>query len=100
DAVVTHNNDDGATILLNDGRGGFRPAPGSPLRLGHNCWGAAFVDMNRDRKSDLVAAGGDAVRVLLGDGKGGFTAAPGSPFVTGKGTWRFAVADFNADGKP
>jgi hypothetical protein len=100
DAVVTHNNDDGATLLLNDGRGGLKPAPASPLRLGHNCWGAALVDMNRDGKSDLVAAGGDAVRVFLGDGKGGFTAAPGSPFVTGKGTWRFSVADFNADGKP
>jgi hypothetical protein len=100
DAVVTHNNDDGATILLSDARRGLAPAPASPMKLGHNCWGAALVDMDGDGKVDLVAAGGDAVRVFLGDGRGAFTPAPGSPFTTGKGTWRFSVADFNADGKP
>jgi FG-GAP-like repeat len=99
DAVVTHNNDDGASVLLNDGHGGLIPAPSSPLKLGSNCWGVVIVDMDRDGKSDLVAAGKDAVRVFLGDGRGGLRAAPGSPFVTGKGTWRVAVGDFNGDGK-
>jgi hypothetical protein len=100
DVIVTHIDNDGCTILLNDGKGRLTPAPGPPPKLGHSCWGAAFLDMNGDGTNDLVAAGDDAVRVLLGDGRGRFTAAPGSPYVAGKGTWRFSVADFNADGKP
>ena len=99
DAAVTHNDDDRATVLLNDGGGGLRPAPASPLALGHNCWGVAVRDMNGDGHGDLVTAGGDHVRVVLGDSRGGFAAATGSPYPTGKGTWRFATADFNGDGK-
>jgi hypothetical protein len=100
DAVVTHNEEDSATVLMNDGRGGFTPARGSPLKLGENAWGAAIADMDRDGKADIVVAAKDAVRVFLGDGQGTFRPAPGSPFFTGKGTWRLAVGDFNADSKP
>jgi hypothetical protein len=99
DLVVAHNDDGRVTVLLGDGRGGFRPAPSSPVDLGSRAWGVVVADVNRDGKPDLVAATGDAVRVLLGDGRGSFRAAPGSPFAAGKGAWRLAVADLNGDGK-
>ena len=100
DAVVTHNNDDAATVLLNDGNGRLLPSPASPLKLGANSWAAVIADMDRDGNNDIVAAGTDAVRVFLNDGRGQFNPAPGSPYAAGKGTWRCAVADFNADAKP
>jgi hypothetical protein len=100
DAVATHSGDDGgATVLLGDGQGGFKSAPGSPLGLGSRVMGVAVTDINRDGRADLVATGGDRVRVMLGDGRGTFKAGPGSPYPVGKGSWRLAVADLNGDGK-
>jgi hypothetical protein len=100
DIVAAHGDDGRVTVLLGDGRGGFQPAPGSPVDLGSRAWAVAVADVNRDGKPDLIAATGESVRVLLGDGRGSFTPAPGSPFPAGKGSWRLAVADFNGDGKP
>jgi hypothetical protein len=100
DLVASHNNDDSATILLGDGNGGFRPAPGSPFNLGHRAWAVELVDLNSDKRTDLIAATDDGVRVWLGSGRGGFESAPGSPFAAGKGVWRFVVGDINGDGKP
>lgn len=100
DLVATQDDETVATVLRNAGRGGFIPAPASPLQLGNNAWVVAVADMDRDGRADVVAAAKDAVRVFLGDGRGGLHPAPGSPFPTGKGTWSLAVADFNGDGKP
>jgi hypothetical protein len=99
DLVATHAERSELTVLLGDGKGGFTETPGSPFDLGHAAWHVAIVDVNRDRKADVIAAGG-GVRVLLGDGQGGFRPAPGSPFPTGKGNWRLALGDVNGDGKP
>ena len=100
DLVAAHADDQRVTILLGDGKGGFKSAPYSPVDLGGRAWGLVVADVNGDGKADLVAATGDTVRVLLGDGHGSFTAAPGSPFPAGKGTYRLVVADLNGDGKP
>jgi len=101
DIVTAHDDSNLLSILLGDGRGGFRPAPDSPLNVGGHRAGEVVVrDVNADGRADLVVAAADAVRVLLGDGRGGFQPAPGSPFAAGKGIWRLAVADLNADGKP
>jgi hypothetical protein len=100
DAVATHSEGHtGAAVFLNDGRGGFAPAPGSPLELDHGAWGVEIADMNRDKRADLVIAADESIRVLLGDGEGRFLPAAGSPFPTGKGAWRLVVADFNGDGR-
>jgi FG-GAP-like repeat len=99
DLVVTHHEQRELTVLLGDGAGRFREAGGSPFDLGHNAWQIVLADVNRDRRTDVIAAAGDGVRVMLGDGSGGFKPAPDSPFATGRGTWRLAVGDVNRDGK-
>jgi hypothetical protein len=87
--IVTTNLDDGTvTILLADGKGGFRKASGSPFPAGAKPWQVAIDDVNRDGKFDLLIipyerdipdASQNAVTVLLGDGKGAFKPMPGSP---------------------
>ncbi|HEU5182169.1 MAG TPA: VCBS repeat-containing protein [Candidatus Polarisedimenticolia bacterium] len=100
DLVATHAERSELTVLVGDGKGGFTETAGSPFDLGHAAWHLAVADVNRDGKSDVLAAAGEGLRVMLGDGRGGFTPAPGSPFATGKGAWQLAAGDVNADGKP
>jgi hypothetical protein len=85
------------TLLLNDGRGGFRKTE-LPLRTGQP-WNVAIGDVNGDRKLDLVATHHEQTELtlLLGDGRGGFTEAAGSPFDFGRG-FQIALADVNHDG--
>ncbi len=93
-------------VLLGDGRGGFKPAVGSPIKIGSSVRKVALGDVNRDGKLDAVAAEHDSyfVTVLLGDGRGGFRAAPGSPFKTSNGsrahTHDVVLGDVNGDGHP
>lgn len=88
------------TLLLNDGRGGFRRSE-LPLRTGQP-WFAAVGDVNGDRKPDLVATHHDqsALTVMLGDGAGRFTEAGASPFNWGRNAFQVVLADVNSDGRP
>jgi len=100
----------GLAVLLGNGDGTFRPAPGSPY-AGDDSSGLFVADVNGDGKPDIVAAGyvprGGvevlAVSVLLGNGDGSFHAAPGPPRIV-NGTNRLprvgALVDFNGDGTP
>lgn len=97
DIVATHHEMSQLTVLIGDGRGGFVEGSGSPFDFGHQVFHAAVADLNRDGKSDVIAASGDGVRVMFGDGRGGFT--PGPAALTGQGVWRLGVADLNGDGK-
>jgi hypothetical protein len=97
DIVATHHELNALTVMLGDGRGGFVEAPASPFDFGHHLFHAAVADVNRDGKTDVLAAGGNSVAVMLGDGQGGFKAGP--PITTGRGTWRLALGDFNGDAK-
>lgn len=87
------------TLLLADGRGGFR-ASQLPLRTGQP-WFVAIGDVNGDRKPDLVATHHEqnALTVLLGDGKGAFTETSSSPFDFGHSAYQVVLADVNRDGK-
>jgi hypothetical protein len=100
DLVATHAERSEPTVLVGDGKGGFRETTGSPFDLGHAAWHVAIADLNRDGIGDVAAAAGDGVGVLLGDGRGGFEPAPGSPFATRQGTWQLAAGDVNGDAKP
>lgn len=87
------------TLLLNDGRGGFR-ASQLPLRSGEP-WFVAIGDFNGDRKPDLAATHHEqnALSVMLGDGRGGFAEPGHSPFNYGHNVFQTVVADVNRDGK-
>jgi len=84
-------------VLLNDGAGRFRLAPGSPFKAGDGPSSVVAADFDGDGKLDL-AVGSDKVRLLLGDGTGRFTAGlavqlSGAPVT-------LAAGDLNADGRP
>jgi hypothetical protein len=102
--LVTCNEGDAVTVWLGDGRGGFRPAPGSPLRLAAHL--VAAGDVNNDRNPDLALTHHDSfgVNVLLGAGDGRFAPAPGSPFAAhrtnGPHNHGLSLADVNGDGRP
>ncbi len=101
DVVISHDDITLITILLGDGGGGFRPAPGSPYDVGQRASRLVLADFNGDRRLDLASGtAADTVVALLGNGRGGFTPAPGSPLAAGPGPWAVAVADVNGDAKP
>jgi hypothetical protein len=100
--VVTCNDGDTVTVLLGDGRGGFTPAPSSPIKAAAHL--IAVGDVNKDRNPDLALTHHDSfgVVVLLGAGDGRFAPAPGSPFAAHQGTKAhnhgLALSDLNRDG--
>jgi hypothetical protein len=97
DIVATHHDMNQLTVMLGDGRGGFVEATASPFDFDGKAFRAVVADVNRDDKTDVVAAGGDSVRVMLGDGRGGFAMGPATR--TGQGAWRLDLGDVNQDGK-
>lgn len=98
DFVVSHDDSDRLTILMNDGKGRFRPA--RPVDVGGRTWKVAVADADGDGRNDLVMGRApSSIVILLGDGSGGFRPSRGSPFPVGRGPWRIALGDLNADGR-
>jgi hypothetical protein len=94
-------------LLLGDGKGGFAPAPGSPIVTGEgprpHTHDVVLADVNGDAKLDLLAThvNDSRVAVLLGDGKGGFARVAGAPTTTARGPYdALVVRDLDGDGKP
>jgi FG-GAP-like repeat len=118
DIVTTDMDDNAVSILLSDGRTGFRQPAGSPFPAGKAPWEVAIDDFNRDGNLDLAVIPYDrdltdprqlAVTILLGDGRGGFAARPdrhsdphsGSLSLEGcRSPNRVAAGDINGDGYP
>jgi hypothetical protein len=85
--IVTTNLDDGTvSVLLGDGRGNFRNAPGAPFSAGAKPWQVSVADVDGDGNADLVVipyqrdigdASENVVTVLTGDGRGSFRLMPG-----------------------
>src|SRR6185503_20725504 len=101
DLVVPLVNTDGIAILLGDGAGGLRAAPGSPFHTGRaRPYAIALLDLDRDGALDVVATHDDtdAISLLLNDGHAALRAAPGSPTSAGMRLWRPAAADVDGDG--
>lgn len=108
--VVTTNLDEGTvSILLGDGRGGLRNAPGSPFSAGAKPWQVAVDDLNGDGNADLIiipyqhdisGPKENVVSVLLGDGRGGFHTMPASPLPLGDclGPNSVAAGDLGGNG--
>ena len=92
--------DDGVTILLGDGRGGFSPMSGSPFpTTGRASGNLALGDINGDGLTDVAVANGvsNDVTVLLGNNKG--TLVPGATHAVGRSPYSIAISDLNGDGK-
>ena len=105
DVVLSHDDRNYLSVLLNDGYGLFKAAPGSPFDVGKNAFAVVVADVNRDKKADLLVATVNSrakpfesrIAVLLGGD--GFVGAPGSPFRAGAGAYNLTVGDVNEDGK-
>jgi len=93
-AVASASNDVG--VLLGNGAGAFRAAPGA-VNVKDQPYAGAAADFNGDGRMDLAVATAQAIEVLLGDGVGGFRLAPGSPIAAAG--FRLVAADLNGDGK-
>lgn len=100
----------GISLMLGDGQGGFRKAPGSPFSAGAGTWQFTIDDINRDGNPDVLVIPYHrdlrdpkllGLTVLLGDGKGGFTTLRGSPLslVGCDGPSRIAAGDLTGDGR-
>jgi len=102
DIVVANTEDSSVTILLNDGKGHFTPAPGSPFMANRFPNDIGIADFNKDGNLDLGIANTEVseLTVLLGNGKGQFQQCPKSPFAVRSRphTHGIAIADFNGDG--
>jgi hypothetical protein len=108
DIITTNLEGNNVTILLSDGRGGFKQPTGSPFPCGDSPFFVAIGDVNKDGKPDLAIvnspssaagrSGKDGLTILLGDGTGGFKMMVGSPFATGKIPNRLAIGDINGNG--
>jgi FG-GAP-like repeat len=82
DLAIANHASNTISVLLSNGDGSFRQAPGSPFPSGGTGPSAiAAWDFNGDGQLDLAVTNEDSnsLAVWLGDGKGHFRMAPGFP---------------------
>ena len=96
DIISPCTRDVAVAVLLGDGKGRFRHAPGSPFKVEMPMHLAALGDLNGDRKPDLVTAHDDSdlITILPNDGRGAFK---GYEHHIGSRAWGVVLADVNGD---
>jgi hypothetical protein len=104
DLIIANHQAPYLTILLGDGKGGFRRAPGSPADV-HSVphpHGVAVGAFCHGGELGVITDswGNNQIELLEGDGKGGLR-TPGHFFDVGRRPYeRLRSADFNRDGHP
>ena len=101
DLVVANHATDQVSVLLGDGRAGFHPAAGSPVRPGFSPHPHAVLtgDINEDGHQDFLVDDRGAHGLLLMLGRGDGTFAPARPVPVGGDPYRETwLGDLNADG--
>ena len=100
DLVQAHSERNAVVVLLGDGAGGFRAAPGSPFAAGRHPYTVIVADLDGDRALDFAVPNMDDqdVTLALGRGSGEFAAAPGSPVPAGGRGLGLAAGDVDGDG--
>jgi len=96
DVITAHDDTGMVSILLGDGKGGFRKADASPKDLGVGMYAIRILDWNGDGKNDIVGVNETGYRVLDGALTGN-----GAMFTVQKPVkagWRFVAADLDRDG--
>jgi hypothetical protein len=94
DVIASHDDTDEVSVLLGDGGGALRAAPGSPVSVGRRLGTRlAATDVDGDGHVDLVGAGSGAVIVMRGDGRGGLRAFASEP----SGGWSALAVDLDGD---
>jgi hypothetical protein len=89
------------TVLLGDGHGALRPAPGTSQHAASTGESVAVADLDGDGHQDVVEASAvGPLLILLGDGHGGFTIAPGPAPDPGSAPSSLVATDLNGDGRP
>lgn len=106
DVVTANIGSRDVSVLRGDGKGGFRPAPGSPISVGIAAHLVVLADFDRDGALDLALTEHDSndVLVLRGNRRGSFAPMAGSPVRAIEGiaphNHGLAAADFDGDGVP
>lgn len=107
DIVSPNLDENDVTVLLGNGKGGFRQPAGSPFPCGDSPFNVAIGDVNGDGIADMAIvnspsstsdrSGRDGLTVLLGDGRGRFQRMEGSPFRTDRFPNMAAIGDIDGD---
>jgi hypothetical protein len=96
DVITSHDDTGMVSILLGDGKGGFRKADANPKDLGVGMYGIRILDWNGDGKNDIVGVNDTSYRVL--DGALSGSGAMVNIQKPAKAGWRFVAADLDRDG--
>ncbi|MCX6613916.1 MAG: VCBS repeat-containing protein [Acidobacteria bacterium] len=103
--IASANIGDGdLTLMLGDGKGGFREAANSPLKMGAGAYQVKIADINQDGLPDLLVAStddrGPDLLVALGKGKGNFELVHGPEEQNHKfRSSQLEITDWDGDGK-